>query len=118
MNSAKVTEDSVVGTGGRYRICVVDPGQLQSVTQLTLNLGLRHDILLPYVEVLDRQSYFSPSTPNPAAGGYPGALAFYGKGPNACNCSNTVDTHYLLLGPRIGFAYSVDSKTVYGAATA
>ena len=113
VNSANVTEDSVVGTGGRYRTYawwVQDNFKVSP--KLTLNLGLRHDILLPYVEVLDRQSYFSPSTPNPAAGGYPGALAFYGKGPNACNCSNTIDTHYLLLGPRIGFAYSVDSKTV------
>lgn len=113
VNSANVTEDSVVGTGARYKTYawwVQD--NLRITSRLTLNLGLRHDILLPYVEVLDRQSYFDPAKPNPAAGGYHGILAFYGNGQDACKCRSTVDTHYKLFGPRVGFAYSLTSKTV------
>ena len=113
VNSAIVTEDSVVGTGGRYRTYswwIQD--NFRVTKKLTLNLGLRHDIMLPYVEALDRESYFDPGTPNPAAGGYNGVLAFYGNVKNGCGCRTTVNTHYKLFGPRLGFAYSVMPKTV------
>ena len=42
---------------------------------LTLNLGLRYDIFLPYKEVADRFSYFDPNAPNSAAGGLPGSAS-------------------------------------------
>jgi hypothetical protein len=113
VNSANVTQDSVVGTGGRYRSYAWWVQDNFRVNQkLTLNLGLRHDIMLPYVEVLDRQSYFDPTKPNSVAGGYNGILAFYGNGQNACNCRTNIDTHYKLFGPRLGFAYAVMPKTV------
>lgn len=113
VNSANVTEDSVVGTGGRYRdftYWVQDNYKLSR--KVNLSLGLRHDIWGTYREVLDRQSYFNPTLANPAAGGAPGALQFYGNGPNSCHCSSTIDTYYTNFGPRIGIAYSLDSKTV------
>lgn len=113
VNSANVTQDSVVGTGGRYRSYSWWVQDNYKVSQrLTLNLGLRHDIMKPYVEVLDRQSYFDPSLSNPAAAGFKGALAFYGSGKNGCNCRTTIETHYKLFGPRLGFAYSLTPKTV------
>jgi hypothetical protein len=113
VSSANVDEDSVVGTGARYRDYawwVQD--NLKVSSRLTLNLGLRHDIMLPYVEVLDRQSYFNPTAPNPAAGGYPGILMFTGSGPDSCGCRTTVDTHWKNFGPRLGFAFSLNSRTV------
>jgi len=106
----------VVGTGARYRDYawwVQDNFKVTS--RLILNLGLRHDIMLPYVEVKDRQSFFDPTQPNPAAGGYHGILVFSGNGPNSCGCSTNVRTHYKLFGPRLGLAFSVTNKTVIRA---
>src|SRR5260370_15465363 len=49
-------------------------------SHLVLNLGLRYDINLPPTGLEDRWSDFSPTTPNPAAGGRPGAVLFAGSG--------------------------------------
>jgi len=109
-------EDSVVETGGRFRDYawwIQDNFRVNS--HLTLNIGLRHDILLPYQEVLNRESFFNPAAPNPSAGGRPGILQFYGNGPNSCHCSNTIKTHYLNLGPRLGLAYQFRTKNVIRA---
>jgi hypothetical protein len=86
---------------------------------LTLNLGLRYDIFEPYKEVADRFSFFDPNAPNPAIGGFHGALRFggnYAPGDLSCNCSGVVDTYYGALGPRLGAAWSVTSNTVIRAA--
>lgn len=116
VNTANIVEDSVVETGGRFRDYswwVQD--NFRVTTRLTLNLGLRHDIWLPYVEVLNRESYFDPAYPNPAAGGRLGALRFYGAGQNGCNCRSNVEVHYKNLGPRLGLAYSINGRTVIRA---
>lgn len=116
VNSAGVTQDSVVGTGARYKTYgwwVQDNFKVTS--KLTLNLGLRQDIYLPYLEVLDRESFFNPTAPNSAAGGFPGILMFMGNGPDSCGCRTTVNTDYKLFGPRIGINYALTSKTVLRA---
>ena len=116
LSSANVVQDSVVATGGRYRDFswwVQDNYKLSS--RLTINLGLRHDIWSPYVEVNNRESFFNPTVPNPAAGGYPGVLQFYGYGPNSCGCRTNIATSYKNLGPRVGFAYQVTNNTVIRA---
>src|SRR5579884_1418929 len=116
VNSANVIQDSVVETGGRYSDYswwVQDNFRVGS--KLNLSLGLRHDIWLPYVEVLNRESFLNPTLPNPAANGYPGALEFYGNGPDSCHCRTTVQTDYKNLGPRVGLAYSLTPKTVIRA---
>lgn len=116
VNTANIVEDSVVATGGRFKDYSWWVQDNFRVTQhLTLNLGLRHDIWLPYKEVLNRESFFNPTAPNPAAGGTPGILQFYGDGPNSCHCSNTIKTHYLNFGPRIGLAYQFLNKNVIRA---
>ena len=113
LSSALVDEDSVVGTGARYRDYAWWVQDNFKVSQrLTLNLGLRHDIMLPYVEVLDRQSFFNPDLPNPTAGNYHGILMFSGHGQDSCGCSTNVATHWKNFGPRIGLAFSINSKTV------
>ncbi|MCS7024469.1 MAG: TonB-dependent receptor [Bryobacteraceae bacterium] len=113
VNSATVIEDFVVGTGGRFRNYA---GWVQDdfrVSQkLTLNLGLRYDLALPYVEVADRWSFMNPDLPNPAASGRPGALQFAGFGPHSCKCRTPIKNYYGAWGPRLGLAYQIGSKTV------
>jgi hypothetical protein len=113
--SSTVNEDSVVTSGARYRSYAWWIGDDWKVTRnLTLNIGIRHDIMQPYVEVVDRVSWFNPDIPNPLVGGFKGALQFGGKGadPLYCNCSTRIKTHMNNWGPRLGFAYRLGDKTV------
>ncbi len=81
-------------------------------SKLMINLGLRYDINTPPTGLNNRWSDFSPTTPNPAAGGILGAVLFAGS------CSGCVGTRSLAnlwtggWSPHVGFAYSTDSKTV------
>ena len=63
-------------------------------------------------------SNFSPSLPNPGADGRLGALVFAGYGPGRQNTPTLAPTWYGGIGPRLGFAYALNSKTTLrGAAT-
>lgn len=116
LNSATVNEDSVVSTVATFSSYSWWAADDFKVTpRLTLNLGLRHDIWLPYIEANDHFTFFDPTAPNPAVGGYPGALRFGGNvAPDAisCHCSQIINTDYGAIGPRFGFAYSLNDKTV------
>jgi hypothetical protein len=57
-------------------------------------------------------SFLNPTLPNPAIGGYPGALQFSGNGIDSCNCATPVPAHPTEWGPRFGFAYQLNDKTV------
>jgi hypothetical protein len=102
--------------GGRYRPFAPYAQDDWRVTEkLTLNLGLRWDLLTPYVEAKDRWSFLNPTLTNPLTGN-PGALQFAGNaGPLSCNCRTPVHTYYKNFGPRLGLAYSADDKTVFRA---
>lgn len=80
--------------------------------RLTLNLGLRYEIDLPPREQYDRASTFSLDTPNPGAGGLPGALIFAGEGEGRTGQRTFEDTYYGAVGPRLGVAYQLDAQTV------
>lgn len=79
--------------------------------KLVLNLGIRYDFTLPPTNKKDEYSDFNPTRPNPAAGNIPGALWFAGFGPGRENTRSLVPGWYGGIGPRIGLAYSPDSKT-------
>jgi hypothetical protein len=79
--------------------------------KLTLDYGLRWDLQSQGHEIHYRTSMFGPTTPNPAAGNLPGALIYEGYGAGRCNCQFT-KTYPFAIGPRIGAAYQIDSKTV------
>ncbi len=80
--------------------------------KLVLNLGLRWETNLPPTGLADRWSDFSPTTPNPAAGGIPGAVIFAGSGPGRQGSRTLADSYFHAFGPHIGFAYSWNQKTV------
>jgi hypothetical protein len=79
--------------------------------KLTLDYGLRWDLEGQGHEIHYRTSMFGPSIPNPTVGNIPGAYVYEGYGAGRCNCQFT-NTYPYAIGPRLGVAYSPDSKTV------
>lgn len=114
--SANLFQDPVVSTVAQFSSYAWWAADDFKVTpRLTLNLGLRHDVMLPYTEANDNFTFLDPYAPNPAAGGRPGVLRFGGNAaPDAisCRCSQIINTYKRALGPRVGFAYAFDDKTV------
>jgi hypothetical protein len=80
--------------------------------RLTLNYGLRYDIDLPASEAFNRFSAVDPTLPNPGAGGIPGAYTYFGTGPGRNGQTRPQDIYTKAFGPRVGFAYSINDKTV------
>ena len=82
--------------------------------KLTITYGLRWDMQGAPDEIHKRLAEFSPTTPNPAVGGLLGATIYEGSGTGRCNCEFTHLYPYA-VGPRLGAAYQIDSKTVFRA---
>jgi hypothetical protein len=116
LNGATVNQDSVVSTVAQftsYSWWAADDYKVSP--KLTINLGVRHDIMLPYLEANDHFTFLDPNAANPAAGGIPGALRFGGNyAPDAisCHCRQIIHTDHAAIGPRVGFAYAYNDKTV------
>jgi Carboxypeptidase regulatory-like domain len=74
---------------------------------LVINYGLRWDIDQPNKENNDDTSNISLTTPNPGAGGFPGALVFAGTGSGRNGVTNErwANTWLKDVGPRLGFAW-------------
>jgi hypothetical protein len=81
-------------------------------SRLTLNYGLRYDLDLPATEAFNRFSMVDPTLPNPGAGGVPGAYTYFGTGAGRNGRKRPQDVYRKAIGPRLGFAYSINSKTV------
>ncbi len=84
--------------------------------KLTLNLGLRWDIFPSVEEAHNIYAFFNPNGQNSVTGNL-GTVEFTGNGAAAlyCNCRTPSDLYLKNIGPRIGLAYSVNSKTVLRA---
>jgi len=86
----------------------------KALSKLTLNLGLRWEYGSPYADLYNRVSNFDPvtqtvltTTPGAVAGNGITPVSFggtYGK--------TLVNPDYGDFGPRVGFAYSIDNKSV------
>lgn len=79
--------------------------------KLTLDLGIRWDLQDQGHEIHYRNSMFGPTVRNPSASGLPGGMVYEGFGAGRCDC-NFVPRYPYAIGPRIGFAYQIDPKTV------
>ena len=78
--------------------------------RLTVTLGLRLDYQRARTESDDQYSTFDPNTPNPAAGGRPGALIFAGSGTGRSGRRTFENPKFDAWGPRAGFAYRLGDK--------
>ncbi|MEP7366412.1 MAG: carboxypeptidase regulatory-like domain-containing protein [Acidobacteriota bacterium] len=84
----------------------------KATSRLTLTLGLRYEVPIGWYEKDGNYSHVDLKTPNPAAGGLPGALLFAGYGAGRANVKRFYPTDYSDIGPRLGFAYRLTNKTV------
>jgi hypothetical protein len=114
VNSNTINDDTVVEAGARFRTYAWwAQDNIKMSPRLTLNLGFRQDLFTPWVEANNRMSWLNPTLPNPAIGGFPGALEFAGNGPDGCHCRNPgLSTYGKNFEPRVGFNYSLSAKTV------
>jgi hypothetical protein len=80
--------------------------------RLTLNLGFRYEVPVGFHFEENTFSSISLTAPNPKADNRPGALTFAGEGQGRIGKKRFYPTDYSSIGPRIGFAYQLTSKTV------
>ncbi|MGD0471067.1 MAG: carboxypeptidase-like regulatory domain-containing protein [Terriglobales bacterium] len=82
--------------------------------RLTVNAGIRWDLMFPFTEEHNNIIYLNPTAPDPGAGNLAGAATKFGS----CTGCAGVDRAILHKGhvaPRLGFSYMVTPKTVIQA---
>ncbi len=104
---AGIVVSPVEDRSGRYAGFVQDDFKVTS--KLTLNLGLRYDLMLPVVNKKNQVSWWDPTIINPDLG-IPGVLEY-----GSANRRNGAVTDMRAIGPRFGLAYSLSDKTVIRA---
>ena len=76
--------------------------------KLTLNIGLRWEMVGGLIEVAGRMSAIDFATPNPGAGNRPGALVFADER----GARGFQQNYYKQISPKFGFAYAMTNKLV------
>jgi hypothetical protein len=94
--------------GAKYSLFVQDNWRV--TPKLVLNLGLRWDPFFPYTEIYNRVPCWAPGQKSTV---YPNAPAgiIYG-GDTGCPWGQGAKASVLNFAPRLGFAYSLDHRTV------
>ena len=116
-----VTTDAALAMSSTYLALFVQD-DYQAAPTLTFNLGLRWDVDVPRTERHNRLDYWDPTLPSPLAGVIPGSacatcsnlmgqMVFVGT-PDAKYGRHQAPTQWKDFGPRVGFAWSADNKTV------
>jgi len=82
--------------------------------RLTINAGARWDIMVPFNAVGNNIAFLNPQEANVHAGGLPGMATTLGDCVT-CIGWNRASIHWNHFGPRAGFAYMLNNKTVLQA---
>jgi hypothetical protein len=107
VNTASLQDnESLHSRGNSWGLFIQDDWRITPA--LTLNLGLRYDLDSPRRETHNRQNSFDPLAINPVSG-TPGVITFAGLN-GTSQYANKKDWNN--FGPRLGFAYKVNEKTV------
>ena len=110
-NSATINTPRFVGMKWAYNAMYFQD-DWRVAPRLTLNLGLRYEFNLSAENANGQCADFSPTTPNPGAGGLPGALVFCGSGAGRGGNSILPPGWYGGIGPRLGFSWNPIKDTV------
>ena len=114
LSSAGISEPYARGARFRSGALFVQD-EWRATTRLTVSLGLRWEGNSAPFEPNGTASGFDPTVPNSKANGRPGALIFAGNGAGRSGSRSLSDDWYGGLGPRLGLAYKLNSKTVMRA---
>lgn len=111
LSSASISEPYARGERVRsYALFAQD--EWRATNRLTLSYGLRWEGNGAPFEPNGTASGFSPSIPNPTAGGRLGALLFAGNGSGRSGSRSLSEGWYKGYGPRLGVVYQATPKTV------
>jgi hypothetical protein len=80
----------------------------KATRKLTVDYGLRWDLARTPHEQYGRLGQLDMTAPNANAGGHPGATRYA----STCGCQFYQPIYPYAIGPRLGFAYQADPKTV------
>lgn len=120
--AARISPTAVKLRSNRFATYVQDDIKINQ--RLTVNLGLRWDVMVPFTENNNQIVYMNftdlnspccnanlPVVPDPGAGNLPGGATKFG---NCAGCAgiNRAEIHWKDLQPRVGFAFMLNSKTV------
>jgi len=101
---------ALVNTNYYFGLYLQDDFKVTS--KLTLNLGIRYDLETGRQDRFNQLSWFDFTAPSPLSGQVPGLSNLRGGLRFTAPGQAAYDTDPNNFGPRVGFAYSVSSKTV------
>ncbi len=88
--------------------------EIKLTSRLTVNIGARWDVMVPFTESNNQIIYVNASEPDPGAGGIPGGATKFGNC-DGCSGITRAAIHWKYVQPRGGVAYRLNSKTVIRA---
>lgn len=79
--------------------------------KLTVNVGVRWDVMAPFTAIGNNIVYFDSKLPNPGAGDLLGAATKFGTCTGCANVDRAA-IHFTHISPRFGVSYALNNKTV------